>query len=477
MKCIIFIFSVYLFNLSFSFAQSGITNKGVSMTNTSSDIYIKGNLINASGGNIANGGHIFISNDIINNSGNSLFITDAGKISLNGNGQQKIAGLSPIQFFKLDINKPEGIIVLQQNILIKDTLSLLKGSIYLNTYNIDLLSTGYLSHESNINRVFGNLGVIKATRLLQHPALSENIAGLGFHITSKDNFDTTFIERGHAAQSFAGDSSIFRYYNFTPSSAGHIDTLKFSYLDNAETVPNEFLYKIFLSENKIEWGNKGGFVDTSQNFVISTTVSPPDISSVRFSIFPTDNFATCLPNDPNYISAIFLASTIASNGDSLKFVQLSTPDPQSFTWNFGDSFTSTEESPYHAYHLPVDTIASTYPVTMTVSNGICSDTRKKIIEIIPATNSFRNIASFHGISFAGIFPNPNPGVFTLDISTFGQADISINLMDSEGNTVSKIMTRGDYFNQQINIEQLASGLYFLKIMAGNDQRILKIVKL
>jgi hypothetical protein len=477
MKCIIFIFSFYLFNLSFSFAQSGITNKGVSMTNISSDIYIKGNLVNASGGNIANGGRIFISNDIINNSDNSLFITDAGKISLNGNGQQKIAGLSPIQFFKLDINKPEGSIVLQQNTLIKDTLSLLKGSIYLNAYNIDLLGTGYLSHESNINRVFGNSGVIKATRLLQHPSLSENIAGLGVYITSKDNFDTTFIERGHAAQSFAGDSGIFRYYNFTPSSAGHIDTLKFSYLDNAETVPNEFLYKIFLTENGMEWKNKGGFVDTSQNFVISTTVSPPDISHVRFSIFPTENFATCLPNDPNYISAIFLASTTASNGDSLKFVQLSAPDPQSFTWNFGDSFTSAEESPYHIYHLPIDTIASTFPVTMTVTNGVCSDTRKKIIEIIPATNSFRNMVSFHGISFASIFPNPNPGVFTVDISTFDLTDITIHLMDSEGNTVSRIIDRADHFNRQLNIEQLSSGLYFLKITASNDQRVLKIVKM
>jgi hypothetical protein len=116
-------------------------------------------------------------------------------------------------------------------------------------------------------------------------------------------------------------------------------------------------------------------------------------------------------------------------------------------------------------------------VTMTVSNGICSDTRKKIIEIIPATNSFRNMASFHGISFANIFPNPNSGVFTIDISTFDHTDISINLMDSEGKILSKIMTRGVYFNQQINIEQLSPGLYFLKIMAGNDQRILKMVKL
>jgi hypothetical protein len=473
----IFLFNLVLLTSGLTLAQVTVYNKGTSITVSRGRIFINGNYINESSGNIANGGEIHISKDIINNSDNGLFTTRAGTLVLNGNGLQNISGNAIIDLFKLDVNKPSGNIVLQKNLIIHDSLRLLRGSIDLNSFNIDLLGTGRLAFENNKNRIYGASGVVKALKLFQHPALSENIAGLGLYISSGNNFDTTYFERGHSVQTFAGDSGILRYYNFSPSSAGHIDTLKFSYLDNSETIPDEFLYKVFMSDNGTDWKNKGGLVDTIHNFVISTTVSPPDINKVRFSIFPTENFATCLPNDPNYISAVFLASTTASNGDSLKFVQLSTSDPQSFAWNFGDSCTSIEESPYHVYHLPIDTIASSFPVTMTVSNGICSDTRKKTIEIVPATNSLRNMASFNGISLASIFPNPNSGVFTVDISTFDQTDISINLMDSEGNTVNKMMARGIYFNRQINIEQLSPGLYFLKIMAGNDHRILKLVKL
>jgi hypothetical protein len=418
-----------------------------------------------------------ISGDIVNNSDNTLFPTKAGKLIFNGTGQQYISGTTVIKCFQADINKPSGNIVLQQNVIINDSLRLLKGSIDLNSKNIDLLGTGYLALENNQNRVFGNSGTIKAVRLFQHPVLSENIAGLGLYISSKDNFDTTYFERGHTMQTFTGDSSIFRYYNFTPSSVGHIDTLKLSYLDNSETVLNEFLYKVFASQdNGIDWKNKGGVVDTNRNFVLSTTVSPPDIGPIRFSVFPTENFATCLPNDSNYISAIFLVSSTANERDSVKFVQLSAPVPQSYNWNFGDGITTTDASPYHVYDLP-DTIASFYAVTMTVSNGVCSDTRKKTIQINPAMNTLRNMTSYQGINSVQLFPNPNSGLFNVEVSTFDIADITIDVMDPTGNTLSKMAVRSDSFKQQLNIDELSPGLYFLRVQAGNEQRIVKLVKL
>jgi hypothetical protein len=479
MKKIKYIIIIICHSISLTgWSQFIVYNKGISITNASSDIHIKGSYLNESNGNIANGGRIYISEDLINNSNNAVFATKAGKVIFNGIVQQNIAGTSTINFFNLDINKPLGNILLGQNAIINDTLKLSRGSLNLNSKNIDLLGTGYLANENNANRIFGNSGLIKALRLFQHPGLSENIAGLGLYISSKDNFDTTYFERGHRIQTFSGDSSIYRYYNFTPTNPGNIDTLKFSYLDNSETIPNEYLYKIFSSDNDgLLWKNKGGLIDTINNFVLTTTVSPPDLGKTRLSVFPTENFATCLPNDPNYISAIFLVSTQATNEDSVKFVQLSTPNPQSFTWNFGDTRTATEESPFHVYHLSIDTIASSYPVTMTVTNGICSDTRKKTIQINPATNALRNMATFKGISFIQLFPNPNEGICNLEVSTFEVVDLLIDIIDSEGNSIHKIIRRTDNFNEPLNFDQFASGLYFLKVQAGNDQRVVKLVKI
>jgi hypothetical protein len=463
---------------SMAWSQVTITNNGASITNASSDIHIRGSYINNSTGNIANGGNIYISKDLSNYSDNRIFVTNAGKVIFNGIQQQNIFGDSAIDFFKVDINNSNSDLVLNQSIHVSDTLILNSGNINLNGKDINLGTTGYLTGENNNKRIYGSTGLVKAQRHISNTGLSNNIAGLGIYISTPDDFGYTIFERGHSEQTFTGDSSILRYYNFVPTYEGHIDTLKIIYLDNKETIPNEYLYKVFTSLNGgIDWKNKGGIVDTNGNFILSTTVSPPDISSARFSIFPTENFATCLPNDPNYISAIFLVSSQAINGDSVKFVQLSTSKPTEYNWNFGDGSTTTEASPFHNYHLAIDSVKAFYPIIMTVTNGLCSDTRKKTILISPDTNALRSMVTFNGISFIHLFPNPNQGFCNLEITTFEVADISIDIMDHEGNSISKIITRADNFSEQLNFDQLASGLYILKVQAGNDQRVMKLVKL
>ena len=51
------------------------------------------------------------------------------------------------------------------------------------------------------------------------------------------------------------------------------------------------------------------------------------------------------------------------------FEDLSSGDPTSWAWDFGDGGTSTEQNPEHTYTDP-----GTYAVTLTVSNAISSDT-------------------------------------------------------------------------------------------------------
>jgi PKD repeat protein len=68
-------------------------------------------------------------------------------------------------------------------------------------------------------------------------------------------------------------------------------------------------------------------------------------------------------------------------GSSIQFVDESSGDVDSWSWDFGDGSTSTEQSPSHTYKD-----AGTYTVSLTVSNAVSSDIREK--------KNYINIISF-----------------------------------------------------------------------------------
>ena len=59
-------------------------------------------------------------------------------------------------------------------------------------------------------------------------------------------------------------------------------------------------------------------------------------------------------------------------GSSIQFVDESSGDIDSWSWDFGDGGSSTEQNPAHTYNN-----AGTYTVSLTVSNAVSSDTREK----------------------------------------------------------------------------------------------------
>ncbi|MDD1666858.1 MAG: PKD domain-containing protein [Methanomicrobiales archaeon] len=57
---------------------------------------------------------------------------------------------------------------------------------------------------------------------------------------------------------------------------------------------------------------------------------------------------------------------------TVTFTDLSTGNPTTWSWNFGDGQTSTEQNPVHIYQKE-----GAYDVTLTVSNSYGTDTEKK----------------------------------------------------------------------------------------------------
>ena len=70
-------------------------------------------------------------------------------------------------------------------------------------------------------------------------------------------------------------------------------------------------------------------------------------------------------------------STVAYIGQSLSFVDGSVK-ATSWSWNFGDGNTSTQQYPTHSY-----TTAGTYTVALTINGGASTDTQTNLIHVLP----------------------------------------------------------------------------------------------
>ncbi|MBY0435993.1 MAG: PKD domain-containing protein, partial [Cyclobacteriaceae bacterium] len=169
-------------------------------------------------------------------------------------------------------------------------------------------------------------------------------------------------------------------------------------------------------------------VNTPTNFTLTTTNA---IGCTR-----TDQITITPDNDP--ITARFLAATLADVGDSLRFVQLSFPDPVSFAWDFKDGITSTASSPVHAYFRPGD-----FDVMHTVGDqNNCFDTKTKTITIRLLRNQGELNVSlpFVEVLRTNLFPNPVSENIKLDIGLNQATQITIGLYSLEGRFLESINT-------------------------------------
>jgi hypothetical protein len=84
-------------------------------------------------------------------------------------------------------------------------------------------------------------------------------------------------------------------------------------------------------------------------------------------------------------------------------------------------------------------------------------------------------------STLNIFPNPNDGEFTLAYNLTAESDVNISITDFTGRevfaTLNQLQTAGNH-QQQINFDDfnsLNSGIYLVKIQAGAESYIKKLV--
>jgi len=157
-----------------------------------------------------------------------------------------------------------------------------------------------------------------------------------------------------------------------------------------------------------------------------------------------------------------------TNNGNLEYAFTNTSENSNdFLWLFGDDEFSTDENPIHTYDAEGD-----YEVSLNV-NYLCSNSSIST-QTISATLGLENFSSEANIK---VFPNPTSGIINITTSKQIGGDFQIEIYSILGKKIELNNVVSEEFNKRINIESLANGIYFLKIIDNENQfGIVKFIK-
>lgn len=152
----------------------------------------------------------------------------------------------------------------------------------------------------------------------------------------------------------------------------------------------------------------------------------------------------------NAIGAPVADFTYTISGFNIELTDISTESPDSWSWNFGDGESSTEQNPSHTYAA-----GASYNVCLTVTNAVGGDTECKNVSISTGIETIAN----DGIT---VYPNPSDGYFIIDSELEFQSN-EIVITNSLGQPVLYDLVRTDNHNWEVRLQQPANGNYLVRI--------------
>lgn len=148
---------------------------------------------------------------------------------------------------------------------------------------------------------------------------------------------------------------------------------------------------------------------------------------------------------------------------SIAFTDQSASSVTSWSWDFGDGQSSTQQNPSHTYQA-----VGIFNVCLTVNDGFCDATFCQTVEVANPVG----IADEIFANSVDVYPNPNSGSFSIGFDLPKAMDLNIELYSITGqkiyaNQINAVRMQTEDVNLQ---GQAAAGMYFLKITSdkGNE---------
>ena len=153
-----------------------------------------------------------------------------------------------------------------------------------------------------------------------------------------------------------------------------------------------------------------------------------------------------------------VSATSVTPMDTLQFGD-NNPDAISWSWDFGDGNSSSLSNPMHSYDSH-----GRYTVSLTVSDSNCTFRSSQEIQV-----GFNTAIDWTADPAMVVYPNPFEDHLVIRWEHAYQGEIELSLIDVLGRTLweGTLEKRGSLFEQGLELDQLPSGLYELRLKAGD----------
>lgn len=165
----------------------------------------------------------------------------------------------------------------------------------------------------------------------------------------------------------------------------------------------------------------------------------------------------------NTIQADFIASTKNFKGDTVVFVDLTSPKADSIQWILPAVATKIGGDMYNPVIVFADT--GSFQVSMHAFYASCMISATKIIHILPEDSAYATLLNNNGIKTLNLFPNPNSGLFTVYLEFYKKQNASIQVWDSSSQKYfQNNFIDIDTLSLPVSLPQLQNGTYILRVI-------------
>jgi PKD repeat protein len=213
------------------------------------------------------------------------------------------------------------------------------------------------------------------------------------------------------------------------------------------------------------WTFPGGTPSTSnaQNPVVE--YNTPGVHDVTLQV--TNAFGGNTQTFPAYVTTQTTPAsgfTFTSVQNTVTFTNTS-QGAVSYSWNFGDGNSSTEQNPVHTYANP-----GSYTVSLSASNSCGTTIFQQTITLSSGIGEAAWMENFR------LFPNPNSGAFVVEMNGIPQEEVEFVLFNAIGQQIKREMADFGTGNLLRNFDygNLAAGMYTLRVQANGQAMYAKV---
>lgn len=183
----------------------------------------------------------------------------------------------------------------------------------------------------------------------------------------------------------------------------------------------------------------------------------------------TFNSSTAIDSSSLRPAPEFILSTNEIKGDTFVLVDISNPRPDSVEWILPSNCTVINSDPFAPAIINSDT--GTMQITMLCWFGTCNMSLTKNIHVFKSDTLHATDHNANGIKSIILYPNPNTGNFTADITFYKTQTFAIFIFDALGNEILRLPYNNlDFVSAPISIPNPSPGTYVLKVISEYDSK-------